>query len=243
MLPYFQNGSAASGASGPAVFTANTGATFLWAATARDFTAGTNQGVNVSLQSARTATTCYMRGLKEQIEIQTSTGLPWQWRRICFTSKGGTFNGNGVNLELETSSGEQRLLYNLNSGSTTDNALLNVIRQVVFRGVYGIDWTTPLNAAVDPTRVTLKYDKTIMVSSGNASGKLKLCKMWHPMNSNLVYDDDESGAVMTTAKYSTDARVGMGDYYVLDFIVGGIGGTTSDSMSFSPSSTLYWHEK
>lgn len=243
MLPYFQNGSAAAGGSGPAVFTANTGATFLWLATARDFTAGTNQGVNVSLQSARTATTCYMRGLKEQIEIQTSSGLPWQWRRICFTSKGNTFYSVGPNLELETSGGEQRLLYNLNSGSTTDNALLNVIRNIVFRGAYGIDWTTPLNAAVDPTRVTVKYDKTIIVSSGNASGRLKLAKMWHPMNANLVYDDDESGEVMTTQKFSTDARPGMGDYYVLDFIVGGIGGTSSDSMSFSPCSTLYWHEK
>lgn len=243
MLPYFQNGSGASGASGIAQFNASTGATFLWCATARDFTAGTGNAPNVTLQSARTATSCYMRGLKEKIEIQTSTGLPWQWRRICFTVKGALQNFNATPLEVETTYGEQRLLYNLNSGSTVDNNQLNLVRNAIFRGQYGIDWTSVLNAQTDPTRVSVKYDRTTVISSGNTSGKLKLCNLWHSMNKSLIYDDDENGDLMTTSKYSTIGRQGMGDYLVVDFIVGGIGGTTSDLMTFNPCATLYWHER
>lgn len=243
MLPYFQNGSAATGASGIATFNATLGATFLWCATARDFTAGLGSGATVTLQAARTATSCYMRGLKERIEIQTSTGLPWQWRRICFTIKGAQADFGATPLEIETTNGEQRFLYNLNSGSTVDNSQLTALRNSIFRGAYGIDWTSVLNAQTDPTRVTVKYDRTTVVSSGNSSGKLKLCNLWHPMNSTLMYDDDETGAQMTSNKYSTYGRIGMGDYLVADFIVAGIGGTSTDLMTFNPCATLYWHER
>lgn len=242
MLPYFKNGSAASGASGPASITGATGGLFLWCASARDLTAtsGGNLGT-VALAACRTSTTCYMRGLSENIEVQTSTGIPWQWRRICFTIKGGL--ALTAPVELETSNGEQRVLYNLNSGSTTDTTDRTTLYSLIFNGTYGIDWTEPLVAKTDQNRITVKYDRTTMISSGNASGKLVKKKMWMPMNSNLVYDDDESGENVATKKYSTQGKAGMGDYFVLDLIVSGIGGSSSDQLVFSPCSTLYWHEK
>lgn len=242
MLPYFKNGSAASGASGPAAITGATGGLFLWCATARDLTTNTSGTLGTVAQAAcRTSTTCYMRGLAENIEIQTATGIPWQWRRICFTIKGGL--NLAAPFELETAYGEQRVLYNLQSGSTTDTTDRSTLYAFIFNGQYGIDWTEPLVAKLDQNRITVKYDKTTMISSGNASGKLVKKKFWMPMNSNLVYDDDETGENVASKKYSTQGKQGMGDYFVLDLLVSGIGGGSSDQLVFSPCSTLYWHER
>lgn len=242
MLPYFQNGKGTSGGSGPAQFNATTGAIFLWAATARDFTTSNNTATApVSYVAARTASRCYMVGLKETVEIQTSTGLPWQWRRICFAKKGSL--GLAAAPELETSYGEQRVLYNYNGGNASDTTDTQNLFSLVFNGAYGVDWTESLVAKLDRNRISVKYDKTFMISSGNASGKLVKRDLWHSMRSTLLYDDDENGMTETGSKYSTTGKTGMGDYYVLDIIKPGIGGTSSDQLQFSPCSTLYWHER
>jgi len=242
MLAYAQtNGSAGGGASGPAQFSGATGyQVFLWHATGRDNTYNTsgNPG-SVFNDAVRTSSTCFMRGLKETVEIQTSTGIPWQWRRICFTVKGFNFTGSSI----ETSYGWQRMLYNINSGSSTDTATYNSVLGVLFKGQSGIDWNTPQITQVDTSRVTLKYDRTFMVSSGNSSGVLRKYNIWMPMNKNLVYDDDEQGEQKATRIFSVDSRAGMGDYYVIDFFFPGIGASSSDAISFNPAATLYWHEK
>lgn len=242
MLPYFKNGASASGASGPANITATTGGLFLWCATARDLTtaAGGATGT-VSQQAARTATRTYMRGLSESIEVQTSTGIPWQWRRICFTKKASL--GLTAPYELETATGQQRVLYNLSSGQSSDTTDRGSLYGLIFNGTYGIDWTEPLVAKTDRNRITVMYDRTTMISSGNASGKLVKKKFWHGMNKTLVYDDDESGEANVTSKYSTQGRQGMGDYFIVDILVSGLGGGSSDALVFSPCATLYWHER
>lgn len=63
------------------------------------------------------------------------------------------------------------------------------------------------------------------------------------MNKNLVYDDDESGEQEQGAYTSVDSKAGMGDYYVLDLVQSGTGGSTSDLFLITANSTLYWHEK
>lgn len=63
------------------------------------------------------------------------------------------------------------------------------------------------------------------------------------MRHNLVYDDDEAGSGESTSVYSVDNKQGMGDYFVVDIIQAGIGGTSSDLLSINATSTLYWHEK
>lgn len=76
----------------PAILTggSSTPAVFAWCATARgnNVAPGGPKGTKFDIAS-RTASDCYMVGLKEAIEIQVADGLPWQWRRICFTFKGG----------------------------------------------------------------------------------------------------------------------------------------------------------
>lgn len=225
---------------------AASGGVFLWCATARDLTTGADLGT-VSAEPTRTATTCYMRGLSEHLRIQTSTGLPWFHRRICFTYKGiDPFQRQFPNevatpLYIETSSGYSRLMFNSVINSTP--TYLSNLQGILFKGVEGVDWVDYLIAPVDTRRITVKFDKMWTYRSGNANGMVKASKLWHPMNKNLVYSDDEGAGNMTTSHYSVDSKAGMGDYYVIDFFRGGTGGSTSDLLRIDINASLYWHEK
>jgi hypothetical protein len=112
------------------------------------------------------------------------------------------------------------------------------------RGGNGRDWNNFFTAPLDPTRISVQYDKTISIQSGNQAGRNVVYNRWHPMNKNLVYDDDENGQETEPSGNSTRGKPGMGDYYVIDMFTSGTPISTETSgMSFSPEATLYWHEK
>lgn len=221
----------------------------IWIATAQDLTDQTGIIGRVAEQAVRTSTVCYMKGISEHIRCQTSSGLPWFWRRICFTYKGPdlqTFSSSdsptaGNNRYLDTTSGMQRLNFNENL-----NAMPNTINNhdsIIFKGAKGLDWGDYIVAPVDTTRVSLKYDRTRTINSGNANGVAREWKMWHPFNHNLAYGDDESGDAEVTSYTSVASKVGMGDYYIMDIIQPGASATASDLLVMVPVTTLYWHEK
>lgn len=225
----------------------STGGAFVWVPTARDLVIGADLA-QVANESARTATTCYMRGLSEHLRIQTSTGLPWFHRRICFTYKGidpfrRTFTGDTGTPQtyLESSNGYTRLLFNAQVNTTPN--WNNQVQSIMFKGTQGVDWDDTITAPLDTRRITVKFDKNWCYRSGNANGIAKEVKLWHGMNKNLVYDDDEAGTTETTSYFSVDSKAGMGDYYVVDFFTAGTGGGTADLLRLSISSNLYWHEK
>lgn len=221
---------------------------FFWNATAMDLItdAEPNNSINTS---QRTATTCYMRGLSEHIQISTSSGLPWFWRRICFTLKedldyadeDGTPPIPPANY-VDTSNGMQRLLFNDSVNSTP--LYQQRIAALIFKGVAGKDWNNITLAPLDTSRITVKYDKTKTIKSGNQVGTHREFKVWHPMNHNLVYGDDEDGATMDTAYTSVTSKAGMGNYFILD-IVNPLQdqGADTDTIRIDINSTLYWHEK
>nr|QVW56453.1 MAG: capsid protein [Gemycircularvirus]UBQ66247.1 Cap protein [finch CRESS-DNA virus] len=221
----------------------------LWSPTARDLSQFSGPAGAVGQEAMRTATTCYMRGLSENIRVQTSSGLPWLWRRICFKFKGPQFYTIAAGDTptqpwqpwLESSNGYARQWFNAtvnNQGNTT-----SIMNSYLFKGVQGQDWNDVLIAPVDSRRVDVAYDKYRRISSGNASGQLKEYKLWHPMNKNLVYNDDESGESEITAFNSVQDKRGMGDYYILDLLVPGVGATSSDILAISSTASLYWHER
>ena len=217
---------------------------FPWCATARPATTSSGADGNPIDNAIRTASTCFMRGLKENVEIATNNGRAWQWRRVCFTMKGDDFTliaKAGYRLDVLSSSGNQRVV-NSHGRTLTAPEMIPYVDKM-FKGTVGLDWTDPFTAKLDTTRISVKYDRTRILQSGNEQGILRKVKMWHPMNKNLVYDDDESGDQEITNKYSVDSKVGMGDYYVVDMIKAGTGGTSDDRMAFVPQATLYWHEK
>lgn len=197
-------------------------------------------------ESLRTATTCYMRGLSEKIRIQSSSGLPWLWRRICFKIRGTYFNSatgatQAFQPYVETTAGFSRQWFNiLINNDTSVSAKLNAL---LFKGTAGQDWNDFIIAPVDTRRVDLAYDKTCKLHSGNQSGVFTEKNLWHPMNKNLTYDEDENGEEMTDNFYSVEDKRGMGDYYVVDIVVPGKGGSATDIIDFSSTASLYWHEK
>lgn len=223
-------------------------ATFLWCATARDNSVAYpgNPG-NRFTPATRTSSTPYMIGLKESIEIQCNNGVPWQWRRICFTMKGNSIvpssatTGSVFNNYIENNNGFQRVM-NQVPGTVGVNPQFNLYA-FLFKGAVGVDWLDPLTASTDNSRLTIKYDKTTSLASGNEDGFIRKYNRWHPMYKTLVYDDDESGGAEVANVLSTLGRAGMGDYYVVDIFRARDGAANSDQLSVRPSSTLYWHEK
>lgn len=216
---------------------------FPWCATARDCTtnAAANKGV-ITDQSTRTAQTCFMRGLRENIEITTNDGLPWQWRRICFTYKGARLNtaltSTGLTLSTETSSGYVRVV-----NTAYGNTAISAIQSFIFKGAAGVDWSNIMTAPTDNTNISIKYDRTITIASGNEDGTIRNYRRWHGMNKNLVYGDDEQGGTESISGFSTEGKPGMGDYYVVDIFQPRVGGSSTSMLRFEPSATLYWHEK
>uniref|UniRef100_A0AAU6S589 Capsid protein n=1 Tax=Pipistrellus pipistrellus feces associated gemykolovirus TaxID=3140009 RepID=A0AAU6S589_9VIRU len=223
----------------------STCAAFLWIATGRDNTLNSGGGTgNIFNQATRTSTTPYMVGLKEKIEIQCNNGMPWQWRRICFTWKGSIFPDTAsFSRSLETSNGWVRLMNQLAGTPTTAATNMNTTFNNMFKGSVNVDWTDPMTATVDNTRVSCRYDRTITLASGNEDGFIRNYSMWHPMKKTLVYDDDESGGGTTASSYSTYGRKGMGDFYVVDLFRARSGSATTDQLTVNPTATLYWHEK
>lgn len=219
---------------------------FLWCPTAMDLDANSV----IRNPASRTASTIYAKGLAEHVRMQTSSGIPWFHRRICFTIKGdNSFNtviaGDSPTVPqqpyVDTSNGIQRLW--LNSAINNVPNTLASMQGVLFKGAQNVDWSDFIIAPVDTSRVTLKFDKTWTMQSGNNSGVIRERKLWHPMNKNLVYDEDETGQVETSRYYSTESKAGMGDYYVLDLFSAGAGGSSADQLLIAANSTMYWHEK
>lgn len=238
--PEFPNGGTTYGPR-PATLIGGVTYIFPWVASARPG-ADLSGALAVPIEdAARTKTVCYMKGLKEKIQIQTSSGLPWQWRRVCFTLKGTLLTATDApayRWSLLTSNGMVRILNSV-EGNNAGATILNTI----FDGQNQLDWLNIFNAKLDNDVISVKYDKTRILQSGNASGILRNINLWHPMNKNLNFNDDEAGDGEATNRYSASGKKGMGDYYVVDFIKAGTGAGASDLMTFEPEATLYWHEK
>lgn len=223
---------------------------FLWCATAMDLDTAAGGLNRVSAEGVRTASSCYMRGLKENIRFQSSSAVPWFHRRICFTFKGPNMvlsvppdsptTNQGLPY-IETTNGMQRLW--LNQQINNMPLTIQTREEYIFKGNLGVDWNDLILAPLDNNAIDVKFDKTWTIKSGNAAGTLVERKLWHPMNKTLRYDDDENGATMDSAFVSAQNRAGMGDYYIYDIIQPGLGATTTDVLNVYSAAMLYWHEK
>jgi len=113
----------------------------------------------------------------------------------------------------------------------------------LFRGIFDQDWADAITAPINNLNINIKYDKVTRIASGNDSGVQNVYNRWHPMNANLRYAEEEAGGLQGNSQISTRSKIGMGDYYVIDFFKPHPAATASDGMQFSPQATLYWHEK
>lgn len=252
MLPWSGEQSVAVvGGPGQRLFTGSDGpVTMLWCATKRERETNSTGGLPYTAdQATRTATSCYMRGLKEKIAIATSGSSSWRWRRICFRFKSDAFVNIPDVLPGEytsvlsnlTSNGYARSLNSFNLTDANQTTMLNRVYAYVFQGTAGQDWTTPFTAKTDPERITPAYDRTFIIQSGNDAGVMRDFNFWHPMNKTLIYDEDEAGGVQQSGDLSAIVPSSMGDYYVMDIIT--CNDANSEQLSFNPTATLYWHER
>ncbi|QCX35068.1 capsid protein [Blackfly genomovirus 6] len=226
----------------------------VWTPTGMDLNSAGSIENSITEQSLRTATTCFIKGLTENMRIETSSGVPWYWRRIIFTSKQNVWlqfsvndatknqsnDGNPGVLESSTN-GWERLYFNqyINNAPAT----ISDWQSIVFRGTQNRDWSDPLTAQIDTSQVDLRSDRLMTIRSGNASGTVKHIKRYYSVNKNLTYADDESGNAQVTNHFSVRDKRGMGDMHILDIFLPGTGATSTDILKLTSTSTLYWHEK
>lgn len=205
----------------------------------------------------RTNSTCYIRGFKESIHVETNDGSAWKWRRIVFSMKGtyyllnpGTAQAGVIDAQPYayaevTNLGFTRLWRNL----ATQASNRDYVDQLLFKGGKAFDWTDAFTAAIDTDRIQLMYDKTRIIQSGNANGIIRKYNMWHSMNKNIRYSDDEQGntsgggTAFSSVYASPKPNYGAGDMLIYDFFRANESSTASSQIQLSSTSTLYWHEK
>lgn len=226
----------------PALLTPGNTYMFPWIATWRDTTQ--TEGLRMN-QASRTAQTCFMRGLKEKVLCVTNDGTEWLWRRICFTWRGSElYSQSTAGYTLATRIANQGFARTVNDVNLTTNGIGASLQQILFRGQSGVDWNNYFTAPLDTSYITVKYDKTQSIRSGNQNGRTTTRSFWHAMNKNLVYNDDENGALTNTQGPSTRSKQGMGDYYIVDIISTNSPQDAQNSrLSWMPEATLYWAEK
>lgn len=210
---------------------------YLWNATARPGDNSTGQRGSKIDTSLRTSVTTFARGLKERITISTNDGTAWQWRRICFLSKDrmGDSDPDAADYFRRTSNGMVRLM--------RAEAEAREWQDHLFDGERNVDWLSPITAPLNRSQYTIKYDKTRTIRSGNDSGVTRTYNLWHGMNKNIVYEQEQTGQTMTESSLSVTGKAGMGNYYVADFFVKNGPNDDESALLVAPESVYYWHEK
>lgn len=200
-------------------------------------------GGNTSLDipNYRSKDICYMRGYRERLTFLTDNRTQWILRRICFTYRGTNISTNATTtnpLWWEVAPNGFTRVASQALGTNLGTAIINDM----FKGSFNVDWTNYFNAPLDNNRVTVKYDKIFRFGSQNEAPHRHEIKLWHGMNKNLHYRNDEAGGGESETTLSTSGNSGMGDYYIVDFIQA-VTTSTSDIAQLSYEGTLFWHER
>lgn len=212
--------------------TADSNQMFIWSASARDriaFTTGPGE-------AARESEHVFMRGLKENVEIQTDTAQQWQWRRIVFSNKGHFGTNAFTSIASLPNAGYGRGVLPLTG------TYLSSVEAEVFRGTDTNDWVDPYLCPLNNDRITVHSDERHVIGGG-FQGSTKMFKKWNAFNKNFVYNDQQNGSSYTTEPFASTGKRGMGDIFVIDMFRAGFGASATDHLEYRPNSTLYWHER
>lgn len=219
-------------------------------ATCRDNTNIPGVGGGIFDDGSRTASRCFMVGLKERCLLQSSGNMSFMWRRIVFSFKGQEIVSDPVDgtaamyLELNPQ-GYTRAVTVIQNGTPPvpgSNPVQAALENIMFRGVRGIDWFDEMDAQVDNNRVKLLYDKRRSINSGNDTGLIRRFNFWHPFRKTLLYNDDENAGGKNASAYSVNNEQSMGDVYVIDLFALNDADPNGMVIEYRPEATLYWHE-
>lgn len=205
---------------------------------------------NYSYLAARTSTRTWVKGISEIYSMVPSDLSAWWWRRIVVSYKGDWNNTTSamfqqIGAQGATGGTTYRGFADLtgdSSGSFT--ALFDSVNDILFRGVKSTDWTNPILAPVDTSRVTKISDVTRVISSQNDAPRPKTVKTYVAINKTLQYDDEENGTSVTPSFMAVENKIGIGNIYVFDlFHCPAPLSTTASQLQVSSSMTYYWHER
>lgn len=188
----------------------------------------------------RTANPIFLRGIKENITLGTTTAAAWEWRRIVFACKSLDLYVPGIVGNVETSRGWSRGMVDLTGPAPT--TIRNALEAFLFQGLGGTDWWSVWTAKVDTNRCRVLYDRTRTLSSGNSNGRFFKHRQWIPVNHNIYYDEDERGKDQDSRPVSVADKRGFGDVFIYDMFRCQTESST-DRLIFEPEAVIYWHEK
>lgn len=235
---------------------ANTnGGLFVWSPTMRPI------NDNTVSENTRSARDVYHKGFREVIRVESSSAVPWMWRRIIVETKEDDFSYFANDEDQPTlpprgfvpwyqgGGGIGRLWYNQYGNRDTPSdvridVVLGEVSANLFEGQRNSDWTDTLDAKIDTDRYKVRYDRKITLSSQNDEGFIKKLKFYHSFDSMMYYDHDESGGgTGNQSVLCTQAKKGMGNIYIIDIIEGGFSSDDTDVLRISAESCAYWHER
>lgn len=240
MLPTVSTSSGGGIAAGGILMRGNTLSILVWSPSARARNAIPDSNANWN----RSDDTVFFRGLKENINIRNAgnsvaaQAASWQWRRIVFSCK-GLYQSLGTSVDsLFTSNGYVRLLAD-QQGTTFGDVLTSSL----FVGVYNKDWIDAMTARIDRSKISVLYDRTRQLIPQSSASRIWNVKMWHGVNKNINYQNEENGGAGETASTrSVLSKPGIGDIYVIDMFQCSTA-DPADTLYFAPEATVYWHEK
>lgn len=210
---------------------------FPYICTAQDRT-----GAAPELANYRSRSDVFMRGYKEHVNFQ-SRGGNWHWRRFCFRLKGNAILNSATTTtplwQEQSPYGFVRTVTDVNG-----TGLGAAFTSECFKGQINVDWNNYFTAPLDTNRITVMYDKTRVLKGGNDSPYIQDFKLWHGMNKNFYYRDDENGNTESDSPLHISGTRGMGDYYIVDIISSAdtiFGSETVGGITYE--GTLYWHER
>lgn len=207
-------------------------------------------GHDAAGESTRERQVTFSVGYKERIQVDILAGGVWKWRRLVFTFKGPRLYESGGDTKWNLPWFNKAVnfegcdMVRLIAQPTEDQH--QAIRQIVWDGTEGLDWSSEFTAKPDTSRITPLYDRIFTFNPRNETGFSRTFRFWHPTRKNLVYDDDEEGGAPNApgSYVSVDGKPGMGDLYVYDIVylaVPDLNGAAA--MTWSPEGTYYWHER
>lgn len=204
----------------------------LWAASFRKNQPAPNK-------QTRTAKEIFLKGFRDDVQIETGSGMAWEWRRIVFSVKTLARHSDApLYVAYDPAYGYMRALRHVAPG-----AYRTALESILFAGSDPHDWLTPMAAKVDVNAVTLHSDKVMNIRSGNNGGIIGKYKHYHPINKRMVYADSEDGGQTIWENFTTDSKEGLGDVYILDYLRPTVFAVDSDQLLFRPNATMYWHER
>lgn len=198
----------------------------------------------------RGATRTYVKGYSQSYQLKPNSNDVWWHRRICFSVK--KFTDTDYTALMDTLGAQQSPgvvswipMRNLSAGpeETPYRQVRQLATELLFRGTFGIDYVDYFLAKIDTTRVNLHSDRIKKTSSGNNVPNPVTYKFYDSINKSIVYDDEESGILLTVSPNSVESKPGIGDLYVLDMFHCPMSDSADDDILISSNSTYYWHER